>query len=79
MDSECGEAYGFANTPARFRARHLTPRTPVRGLYLTGQDACMLGVTGAMFGGTLCASAILGRNLTSVATKSAAAPRNMAA
>ncbi len=79
MNSECGEAYGFANTPARFRARYLTPRTPVRGLYLTGQDSCMLGVTGAMFGGSLCASAILRRNLTSVATKPAVAARNLAA
>ncbi|MGO9640789.1 MAG: phytoene desaturase family protein [Candidatus Acidiferrales bacterium] len=69
MNSECGEAYGFAATPARFQARCLTPRTPVRNLYLTGQDAAILGVTGAMFGGVLCASVILRRNLISAITK----------
>jgi all-trans-retinol 13,14-reductase len=79
MNSKCGEAYGFAATPARFRARRLAPRTPVRNLYLTGQDASMLGVTGAMSGGFLCASAILGRNLMSVATKSARSARKLAA
>jgi len=79
MNSACGEAYGFAATPARFRARCLAPRTPVRNLYLTGQDACILGVTGAMSGGFLCASAILGRNLMSLATKSAQAARKAAA
>jgi all-trans-retinol 13,14-reductase len=79
MNSERGEAYGFAATPARFRARGLAPRTPVRNLYLTGQDACILGVTGAMSGGFLCASAILGRDLMSMATKSARATRKLAA
>jgi all-trans-retinol 13,14-reductase len=33
-----GEIYGLAHTPDRFRLRMLGPRTPVRDLYLTGQD-----------------------------------------
>ncbi|MDH3285234.1 MAG: NAD(P)/FAD-dependent oxidoreductase [Acidobacteriota bacterium] len=62
---EKGEIYGLKHTPQRFRTRSLKPRTPIRGLYLTGQDVCTCGVTGALFGGTLTASAVLGRNLMS--------------
>jgi all-trans-retinol 13,14-reductase len=69
MNYQHGEAYGVSATPARFRLRCLTPRTSVRNLYLTGQDVCTLGVTGALMGGVLTASAVLGRNLVSVASK----------
>lgn len=58
-----GEIYGLDHTPARFRAGGLRPNTPVPGLWLTGQDVCTAGIAGALFGGALCASAILGRNL----------------
>jgi all-trans-retinol 13,14-reductase len=58
-----GEMYGLSSTPERFRMRCLTPKTPIRQLYLTGQDVSCLGVTGALFGGFLTASAILGRDL----------------
>ena len=57
-----GEIYGLAPTPERFRMR-LRAETPVRGLFLTGQDLCMGGVTGALFGGALAASAVLRRNV----------------
>jgi all-trans-retinol 13,14-reductase len=69
MNYRRGEAYGISATPARFRLRCLTPHTAVRNLYLTGQDVCTLGVTGAMMGGILTASAILGRNLLSSISK----------
>jgi all-trans-retinol 13,14-reductase len=58
-----GEIYGLSATPARFRVRSLGVRTPVRNLYLTGTDACTLGVGGAMMGGVLTASVVLRRNL----------------
>jgi len=58
-----GQIYGPAATPERFRARALSPRTPVRNLYLTGSDAAMLGVVGALAGGGLAASAVLRRNV----------------
>ena len=58
-----GEIYGIAATPERFLNRDLGARTPVRGLYLTGQDACGLGVMGALFGGVISASVALGKNL----------------
>jgi all-trans-retinol 13,14-reductase len=69
MNYQRGEAYGLSATPARFGLRCLTPQTAVRNLYLTGQDVCTVGVTGAMMGGAIAASAILGRNLVSVISK----------
>jgi len=60
---ERGEVYGLNHGPARFRQRALKPRTPIKGLWLTGQDACTAGIAGALLGGVLSASAILGRNL----------------
>jgi all-trans-retinol 13,14-reductase len=64
-----GEIYGVAATPARYALRELGARTPVRGLYLTGTDVVSLGVAGALFGGVVCASAVLGKNLLSKVTK----------
>jgi all-trans-retinol 13,14-reductase len=60
-----GELYGLAHTPARFRQRKLGVRTPLKGLWMAGQDAVSCGVAGGMFGGVLCASAILMRNVIS--------------
>jgi all-trans-retinol 13,14-reductase len=68
-----GEAYGLNVTPARFRLRSLSAQTPVPNLFLTGSDVALLGVTGAMFGGIIAASAILGRNLVGKVTKAATA------
>jgi all-trans-retinol 13,14-reductase len=64
-----GEIYGIAATPERFLTRKLGARTPIRGLYLTGQDAASTGVMGAMFGGVVSASAATGKNLLSVVSK----------
>jgi all-trans-retinol 13,14-reductase len=63
MNYEKGEIYGIAATPARYALRALGARTPIRGLYLTGQDVASLGVVGALYGGVISASAALGRNL----------------
>ena len=57
-----GEMYGLGHMPERFRVR-LRSQTPLRGLYLTGQDLAMAGVVGALYGGVMCASAVLKRNL----------------
>ncbi len=58
-----GEIYGIDHTPERFRLRWLRPHTPIQNLFLTGQDIVSDGVTGALFGGVLTASAILRRNV----------------
>jgi all-trans-retinol 13,14-reductase len=64
-----GEIYGLSATPERFAIRGLGARTPIRGLYLTGQDVATLGVGGALFGGIVAASAALGKNLVSAVSK----------
>ncbi len=71
MNHRRGETYGLSATPERFQLRCLTPRTPIRNLYLTGQDVVTLGVAGALIGGVLTASALLHRNLISTLAKSA--------
>lgn len=58
-----GEIYGLEHSPERFRQRFLRPRTPIRGLYLTGQDVTTCGVSGALAAGYLTASVVLGKNL----------------
>jgi len=65
-----GEIYGLASTPERFAIRKLGARTPIRGLYLTGQDVSSLGVVGALYGGVISASVALGKNLLSAISKS---------
>jgi all-trans-retinol 13,14-reductase len=75
MNYQHGEAYGLAATPERFRLRSLTPHTSIGNLYLTGQDVASFGVAGALFGGVMTASAILGRNLMSTVTKHAGVAR----
>lgn len=64
-----GEIYGISHTPDRFRQRWLRPKTPIRGLYLTGADICSAGIGGALFGGVLTASAVLGKNMINVIAK----------
>jgi phytoene dehydrogenase-like protein len=54
-----GELYGLSQGPDRFQAR-IAARTKVRGLYLTGADVCMAGVSGALAGGVITASSIMG-------------------
>lgn len=55
-----GEIYGLDHRPARFQQRWLQPKTPVRGLYLTGQDIMTCGVVGAAMSGVLTSVRILG-------------------
>jgi all-trans-retinol 13,14-reductase len=58
-----GEIYGLQHTPARYEQRWLRPRTPIKGLYLSGADAVSAGVVGALMGGMVCSSAVLKGNV----------------
>ncbi|MGH8455318.1 MAG: phytoene desaturase family protein, partial [Nevskiales bacterium] len=55
-----GEIYGLDHDPQRFRQDWLHPVTPVKGLYMTGQDVVTAGVGGALMGGVLSTAAMLG-------------------
>jgi all-trans-retinol 13,14-reductase len=55
-----GELYGLDHTPERLQQDWLTPRTRIRGLWLTGQDILTCGVTGAMMAGMLTTTAMVG-------------------
>jgi all-trans-retinol 13,14-reductase len=70
-----GELYGLAHSPERFRQRFLRPQSPISGLFLAGQDVAVCGVEGALAGGVLCASAILGKNLLAPGKAKAVAAR----
>lgn len=62
LNTPKGESYGLDCTPERFTdyAKILRPVTPLSNFYLTGQDVCTLGVTGAMMSGVLTAHSMLG-------------------
>jgi all-trans-retinol 13,14-reductase len=59
-----GEIYGLDHDVQRFRQDWLHPCTPVKGLYLTGQDVVSAGVGGALMGGFMTTSAMLGGDAT---------------
>ena len=58
-----GEIYGLDHTPSRFRQKFLRPKTPIKNLYLTGQDIVTAGVGAALFSGVLTATAMTGNNV----------------
>lgn len=58
-----GEIYGLDHTPERFKLKWLRPRTPIPGLFLTGQDISTAGIVGALLAGLVTTSAILNKNL----------------
>ena len=58
-----GELYGIDHTVARFNQRYLKPHTPIKNLYLTGQDIVSCGIGGALMSGVMTASALTGNIL----------------
>jgi phytoene dehydrogenase-like protein len=55
-----GSVYGIPATPDRFRLPYLTVETPVQNLQLTGSDVASLGIAGAMMGGVVTSSRLMG-------------------
>jgi len=55
---EKGGIYGVETTPRRILSDALNVRTPVPGLFLSGQDAMLPGIAGALSGGMSGAAAI---------------------
>ncbi|MBP6732593.1 MAG: hypothetical protein KA149_11070, partial [Chitinophagales bacterium] len=63
VNYQYGEIYGIDHTTDRFDQKFLKAATPVKNLYLTGQDIVSCGVGGALFSGLITASAVTGKNL----------------
>lgn len=55
-----GEIYGLDHDPERFKQSWLHPVSPLKNLYLTGQDVVTAGVGGALVGGLMTTGAMLG-------------------
>lgn len=53
-----GRFYGLAGTPERVLSDALKAKTPIEGLYLSGQDVVSQGIQGALWGGILCAASV---------------------
>ena len=58
-----GELYGIDHDPNRFNQKWLKPKTPIKNLFLTGQDILTVGIAGALASGVLTSSVLLGKNL----------------
>jgi len=61
---EQGAFYGLETSPRRLMCDALSPRTPIRGLVLAGQDVSTPGVAGALMGGVMAAGVVDARVLT---------------
>ena len=53
-----GRFYGLDCTPERALSRALKAKTPIEGLYLSGQDVVSQGIQGALWGGVLAAASV---------------------
>ncbi|WP_372365840.1 phytoene desaturase family protein [Candidatus Uabimicrobium sp. HlEnr_7] len=58
-----GEMYGLDHTPERFTLKWLRPQTPVKNLFMTGQDIVSDGVAGATFSGILTTCTVMRKNM----------------
>ncbi len=63
VNYQYGELYGLDNSPERFAQKFLKPKTPIKNLYLTGQDTITCGVGGAIMSGFLTACNLKKRSL----------------
>jgi all-trans-retinol 13,14-reductase len=61
---QSGEIYGLAHTPDRFEQTFLRAHTPVKDLFLTGQDIASCGIGGALSASMITVGAILKKDIT---------------
>jgi phytoene dehydrogenase-like protein len=62
LGRQYGDFMSLAHSPRRFALQRLSSHTHVPNLYLSGQDVAA-GVSGAVVGGAVAASAVLGRDV----------------
>lgn len=73
-----GEIYGLAHTPERYNDQWLRIQTPIKGLYMTGQDAMSMGIAGATIGGFMTALKLLSWRERFKLLKNLSSPENKA-
>lgn len=66
-----GEMYGVEATAEHFKNRSLKPRTPIKNLFLAGQDIVCAGIGGAVMSAVICASAMKNTNYVAKIAKEA--------
>lgn len=66
-----GEIYGLSATPDRFEHRFLRVKSPVKNLFLTGQDILCAGIMGALSSAVFTASIMLKKNCMNSIKKTA--------
>jgi len=66
---EKGGMYGYEHSPERFKQKWLRPASPVKGLYMVGQDFVTGGVTAALMSALLATSLILRKNMMTALPK----------
>src|SRR5690606_37168939 len=69
VNYEQREIYGLSHTPKRFQLAFLRPATPIKNLFLTGQDVTTCGIGGALWASVLTTSAILKKNMSAKLVK----------
>jgi all-trans-retinol 13,14-reductase len=63
LGSAGGASYGVEHTPRRFAETRLRATTPIRGLFMSGQDILTVGVSSSIVAGAITAGAVLNRNI----------------
>lgn len=69
MNYQSGEMYGLSATPDRFAHKFVRVHTPIKNLFLTGQDIICAGVMGALSSAVFTSSILLKRNCQSMIEK----------
>ncbi len=72
-----GEIYGIDHSPHRYDQTFLRVHTPIKKLYLTGQDIVSCGIGGALAAGMLTAAAITKKDLSTKIRKAASVEEKM--
>ena len=65
-----GEIYGLEHSPERFESRAIHVKSPIKNLYLTGQDIVSCGIAGALLSAVVTSTSLTGKNIIKKIAKS---------